>query len=106
MTTQDDIANLREQIVTLRLRIDQQGEAMAALVDHMVRKEVKAQIGDRLPTEEVTRWATEEAQKAKDRRKDFRDLFMHTLKFGTLAAIGFLCIAAWEEFKTRIVGAK
>lgn len=106
MAPRDEVAELKEQIVTLRLRIDHQGEAMAALVDHMVRREIAAQMGDRLPTEEVTRWATEQAQSWKDRRKALKDVVLHTVKFGTLATIGFLCYAAWEEFKTRVTGVK
>jgi hypothetical protein len=50
----DDTDTLQAQIVTLRLRIDQQGEAMAALVRHYVEHEIANVMKGRLPTPEVT----------------------------------------------------
>lgn len=104
MATSDDISHLKAQIVELRLMISQQGEAMASLTKHYVEHEIANVLKGRIPSAEVTDWATLECEKAKARKKDFKDLFMHSLKLGTAAAAAFLCVAIWEAFKARIVG--
>jgi hypothetical protein len=100
----DDTDTLQAQIVTLRLRIDQQGEAMAALVRHYVEQQIQTVLKGRLPTPEVTDWATLECEKAKQRKKDFKELFMHSLKLGTAATAAFLVMAVWNEFKDKVTG--
>lgn len=102
MTTSDDVSHLRAQIVELRLMISQQGEAMAALTKHYVETEVANVLKGRIPSIEVTDWATLECEKSKQRKKDFKELFMHSLKLGTAAAAAFLCVAIWEAFKARL----
>lgn len=104
MTTSDDIQHLKAQIVELRLMISQQGEAMAALTKHYVEHEIQSTLKGRLPSAEVVEWAAAECERSKARRKDFKDLFMHSLKLGTAAAAAFLCVAIWEAFKQRVVG--
>ena len=97
-----DDHSLQEQIVSLRLRMDQQGEAMAALVRHYVENEIATVLKGRIPSKEVTDWATLEYEASKQRKKDWRELFMHSLKIGSAAAAAFLCVAVWEAFKARI----
>jgi hypothetical protein len=98
----EEAKSLQEQIVTLRLRIDQQGEAMAALVRHYVEHEIATVMKGRLPTSEVTDWATLECEKAKQRKKDWREIFMHSLKLGSAATAAVVCVALWEAFKSKI----
>lgn len=102
MTTSDDIQHLKAQVVELRLRIEQQGEAMASLTRHYVEHEIATIMKGRLPTAEVTDWATLECEKSKQRKKDWRELFMHSMKLGSAAAAAFLCMAIWNEFKDRV----
>ena len=102
MPATDDIRDLQAQIVTLRLQLDQQASNMASLVDHIVRKEVSAVVGDRLPTAEVTRWATEECVRAAARKKDYKELFMHSMKLGVAATGAFFIMAMWEALKARL----
>lgn len=98
----EDVQSLKEQMVTLRLRLDQQGESMAALVKHYVENEIATVLKGRIPTKEVTDWATLECERSKQRKKDWRELFMHSLKIGSAAAAAFLCVALWEALKTRL----
>ena len=98
----EEAKSMQEQIVALRLRIDQQGEAMAALVRHYVEHEIATVMKGRLPTSEVTDWATLECEKAKQRKKDWREIFMHSLKLGSAATAAVICVALWEAFKAKI----
>ena len=98
----EDTKSMQEQIIALRLRIDQQGEAMAALVRHYVEHEIATVMKGRLPSPEVTDWATLECEKAKQRKKDWREIFMHSLKDGSAATAAVICVALWEAFKAKI----
>lgn len=98
----EDIKSLQAQIVELRLRLEQQGEAMASLTKHYVEQQIAQVLKGRLPSPEVTDWATMECEKSKQRKKDWRELFMHSLKIGSAATAAFLCVAVWEAFKARL----
>lgn len=102
MTTTDDIQHLKAQVVELRLMISHQGEAMASLTKHYVENEIANVLKGRIPSKEVTDWATLEYEASLQRKRDWRDLFMHSLKLGTAAAAAFLCVAIWEAFKARL----
>jgi hypothetical protein len=102
----DDIKNLQAQIVEMRLRIEHQGEAMAALTKHYVEHEIATVLKGRIPSKEVTDWATLEYEKAKERKKDFKDLLMHSLKLGSAATAAFIVVAMWEAFKAKVTGEK
>lgn len=99
-----EIVSLQAQIVELRLRLDQQGEANAALVRWMVEQEIARVMKSRLPSEEAVIWLEAAAQRASLRAKDYKDLWMHTFKLGTGIAAGWIVLALWEDFKSRVTG--
>ena len=103
MPTNDD---LQRQIVELRLRMDQQQDSNPAAIDYLVKREIGELMGERLPTREVTAWAAAEYEKAKQRTKDYRDLLLHSAKFGTAAALAFFAMAVWETVKAKLTGGK
>ena len=82
--------------------MDQQQDSNAATIDFLVKREVKAVLGERLPEREVTAWLNKEYTKAMQRTKDYRDLFLHSAKFGAAAALAFLAMAVWEAVKAKI----
>ena len=95
---------LQEQIVELRLRIEQQGEAMAALTKHYVEQEVAKTIGGKLLPEKVATWCIEEHAKALARAQDWKDLFKDVFRFGTIAAVSFVALAIYESVKKKLTG--
>ena len=103
MPTNDD---LQRQIVELRLRMDQQQDSNAASIDFLVKREIATVMGDRLPPPDVTAWAVAEYEKAKQRTKDYRDLVLHSAKFGAAAALAFFAMAVWETVKAKLTGGK
>lgn len=102
MPPADEIRALRAQIVEMRLRIDQQGEANAALIRYQVEQEIARVMMGRLPTAEVVEWATRAMVQSEARRKDYRDLAMHSLKLGTAATLAFAALLLWEGLKSRL----
>lgn len=106
MDRDEDIKSLQEQIVSLRLRIDHQGESMAALVRHYVENEIQTVLKGRIPSKEVTDWATLECERSKTRKKDVKDLVMHSVKMSSAAAVAFFLWALWEGFKAKVTGGK
>jgi hypothetical protein len=102
MTTTNE--SLQAQIVALRAQIEAIGPAQAAVMEHIVRKTVLQEIGDRLPTEEHTRWLAQQYDDAQARRQARNELAMHLLKLGTAGVIGFMLWAMWEGLRAKITG--
>jgi DNA repair exonuclease SbcCD ATPase subunit len=109
MTAAEDIAELRRktddqqrQIVELRLMISQRDEAHAALIQHLVTKQIAGELDDRLPTKLERAYLAEIFARAVQRAKDKNDLLVHFLKWGVGGALAFFLYAGWESVKAKL----
>lgn len=96
------VASLQEQVVTLRMRMDQQAEAHAALIDHAVARALEAKLGGRSLTEDERDWVRTAAQDAAERRKVRSAVLLHVLQWGVGGAVGFVLYSAWESLKAKV----
>ena len=63
-------------------------------------------MSERLPTKEVTAWATSECVRAAARKRDIRDTLLKWVQFSSYAVIGFVALAIFEAIKAAILGRK
>ncbi len=95
-------ASLQEQIVQMRLRLDQQAEAHAALIEHAVSRAVDAKLGGRSLTEAERDWVRDAAAQAAERKKMRSAVLLHILQWGVGGSVGFLLYSAWESIKRKV----
>lgn len=103
-TVEPTTRTLQEQIVALRMQIETMSSTQATLIEHFVVKAVAAEVGDRLPPEEHTRWLADQYAAAQERRRQRNELALHLLKLGIAGCIGFILWATWEATKSKITG--
>ena len=96
-----DQADLQAQIVTLRLRLDQLADSQAAIIEHLVKREV-GMIAGRIPRHEHLEWLEKAIESDKTRKRAFGDMFMHAAKMGLTATLAFLAMSAWELIKIKL----
>jgi hypothetical protein len=101
-TLRTEHANLQRQLVEMRLRHDQLADSLSALVAHLVRKEVEALVGARLPTELERQHLSALFKAATDRARMRADVFLHLAKWGIGGGVGFFLYAAWEAVKAKL----
>ncbi len=100
----ETLADLRQQIVTMRMRHDQLADSLSALVAHLVRKEVESIVGARLPTELERQYLASVFKAAADRARMRSDVVLHLAKWGIGGGVGFMAYAAWEAVKAKLKG--
>ena len=98
----DHTASLQRQIVELRLRMDQQAEGNAALMDHAAQRAVTAALGGKQLTEDEREWVRKSSQAESERKKIRSDLVLHVLKWGVGGSVGFMLYSAWEQVKASL----
>jgi hypothetical protein len=98
----DDHADLQRQIVELRMRMEQQAEAQAALIEHAVSRAVDAKTGGRSLTEAERDWVREAAAGAAERKKMRSAVLLHLVQWGIGGSVGFLLWSAWESLKLKL----
>ena len=103
-TLQAQIDSLQEQIVLLRVQIDQQSSSLAAVAKHSATQEIERITAGRLLTPEQVHWLSEQIDMARDRKKMRGELLMHLLKMGGAGGIGFIAWAVWNEIILKIKG--
>jgi hypothetical protein len=103
-STQDKLDSLQEQIVLLRVQIDQQSSSLAAVAKHSATQEIERITEGRLLTPEQVHWLSEQIDMARDRKKMRGELLMHILKMGGAGTVGFIAWAIWNEFVLKIKG--
>lgn len=91
--------NLQEQIVELRLRMDQMAEGQAALIEHVARREVQVAIKDAIPTIEELRQLRQMIEARARRKALIYDVMVHLAKWGAGGAVGFVAYSVWERVK-------
>ena len=101
---QDQIDSLQEQIVLLRVQIEQQSSSLAAVAKFSATQEVERLTEGRLLTTEQVHWLSEQIDMARDRKKMRNELLMHLLKMGGAGTVGFVAWALWNEFVLKIKG--
>ena len=101
---QDKLDSLQEQIVLLRVQVDQQSSSLAAVAKHSATQEIERITAGRLLTSEQVHWLSEQIDMARDRKKMRGELLMHLLKMGGAGGIGFIAWAIWNEFILKIKG--
>lgn len=95
-------ADLQRQIVELRMRLDQEREANAALLEHLVGRAVDARLGGRTMTEQEAQWVKEGAAQAAERKRMRSAVVLHVLQWGVGGTVGFLLYSAWESIKRKV----
>jgi hypothetical protein len=103
-TLQAQIDSLQEQIVLLRVQIDQQSSSLASVAKFSATQEIERLTSGRLMTSEQVHWLSEQIDMARDRKKMRGELLMHLLKMGGAGGIGFIAWAIWNEFILKIKG--
>jgi hypothetical protein len=98
------IDKLQEQIVTLRLQLDQQAHGNAALIDHAAQRAIAAQLGGRALTEAERDWVRASSANATERKRVRAAIWLHILQWGIGGAIGFAALSLWESFKAKVQG--
>jgi hypothetical protein len=98
----EDHADLQRQIVELRMRMEQQAEAQAALIEHAVSLAVDAKTGGRPLTEAERDWMKEASAAAVERKKIRSAVLLHLVQWGVGGSVGFLLWSAWENFKFEL----
>jgi hypothetical protein len=101
---EERIDSLQEQIVLLRVQIDQQSSSLAAVAKHSATQEIERITEGRLLTTEQVHWLSEQIDMARDRKKMRGELLMHILKMGGAGTVGFIAWAIWNEFVLKIKG--
>jgi hypothetical protein len=101
---QGQIDSLQEQIVLLRVQIDQQSSSLASVAKFSATQEIERLTAGRLMTSEQVHWLSEQIDMARDRKKMRGELLMHLLKMGGAGGIGFIAWAIWNEFILKIKG--
>jgi len=101
---QEKLDSLQEQIVLLRVQVDQQSSSLAAVAKHSATQEIERITAGRLLTSEQVHWLSEQIDMARDRKKMRGELLMHLLKMGGAGGIGFIAWAVWNEFILKIKG--
>lgn len=100
----DQQRSLQEQIVQLRLQLENMATAQATMIDYTVAKTVEREVGERLPPAEHTRWLAERYDEAQRRKRARDDLLVHLLKLGSAGMLGFMAWALWEAIKAKVTG--
>jgi hypothetical protein len=95
---------LQEQIVLLRVQIENQSSALAAVAKHSATQEIERITQGRLLTPDQVRWLSEQIDMARDRKKMRIELLTHILKMGGAGGIGFIAWAIWKEIVLKIKG--
>lgn len=95
-------AELQMQIVELRMRIDQQGEAQAALLQHTARREVLHALGRQALTDDELSFIREECKARARKKQMIHDIMVHLAKWGAGGAVGFIAFSLWESFKGEV----
>jgi hypothetical protein len=101
---QEKIESLQEQIVLLRVQIENQSSSLAAVAKHSATQEIERLTEGRLLTPDQVRWLSEQIDMARDRKKMRIELLTHILKMGGAGGIGFIAWAIWNEFVMKIKG--
>ena len=96
------VASLQTQVVELRMRMEQQAEAHAALIDHAVARALEAKLGGRSLTEDERDWVRTAAKESAERRKVRSAIVLHVLQWGVGGAVGFVLYSAWESLKAKV----
>jgi CHASE1-domain containing sensor protein len=100
--TDDECTHLQRQIVELRMRMEQQAEAHAAVVEHAVSRAVDAKLGGRSLTEAEREWVRDAAAKAAEHKKMRGAVILHLVQWGIGGSVGFLLYSAWESIKAKV----
>jgi hypothetical protein len=100
--TDDEHTHLQRQIVELRMRMEQQAEAQAALIEHAVSRAVDAKMGGRSLTEAEREWVRSSVEKAGEHKKMRGAIFLHLLQWGIGGSVGFLLWSVWESLKLKL----
>jgi len=95
----DRAPSLQEQIVELRMRLEQQGEGQAALIEHVARREVQHALKDAVPTPDELRRLREMLDAQAKRRAVIHDVMVHLAKWGGSGVVGYIAFSVWEQFK-------
>lgn len=96
------VASLQEQMVALRLQLDQQATADAALMDHAVQRAIDAKLGGRSLTEAERDYVREAAAQSAERKRIRGAILLHILQWGVGGTVGFLLYSAWESVKRKV----
>lgn len=96
------VASLQTQIVEQRMRMEQQAEAHAALIDHAVARAIEARFGGRSLTEDERDWVRDAAKDSAERRKVRSAVLLHVLQWGIGGTVGFILYSAWESIKAKV----
>ena len=99
---EDRAATLQRQIVEMRLRMDQQAEANAALMDHAAQRAIAAALGGKQLTEDEREWVRNSFKAETERKRVRSELVLHVLKWGVGGSVGFMLYSAWEQVKASL----
>lgn len=84
------------------MRMEQQAEAHAALIEHTVSRAVDAKVGGKSLNEAERDWVRESAANAAERKKIRSAILIHILQWGVGGTVGFLLYSAWESIKRKV----